>query len=74
MTAATRFKFLIVNYIEQYTELAGEDLLTFAIAYASIILPPGRIHPAPQRHHLTTSCENSKNRTSVPHRPHARIL
>ena len=40
MTAATRFKFLIVNYIEQYTPLAGEDLLAFAIAYASIISDP----------------------------------
>ena len=40
MTPATRFKFLIVNYIEQYAPLAGEDLLAFAIAYASITNDP----------------------------------
>ena len=40
MTPATRFKFLIVNYIEQYAPLAGENLLAFAIAYASRINNP----------------------------------
>ena len=40
MTSATRFKFLIVNYIQQYITIEREDLLAFTIAYASIISNP----------------------------------
>ena len=40
MTSATRFKFLIVNYIQQYITIEREDLLAFTIAYASIINDP----------------------------------
>ena len=40
MNTPARFKFLIVNYIEQYTQLEGEDLLEFAVTYASLLDSP----------------------------------
>ena len=42
MKPGTRFKFLIVHYIEQKTGIEGANLLAFAIHYASTMPNPAK--------------------------------
>ena len=74
MTPATRFKFLIVNYIEQYAPLDRRRPAGFRHRLREHHQRPGRIHPAHQRQHATSSCARGGNRTSIRHPSHARIL